>query len=99
MRKKIDLNLYLCAYIYLLDLSLVHSVNLKHHQDILQVLCQGKVSDTQNTHRSQSDATHSRVFILVKPAPAPLPLPQHTTVLQDGFGDGAPNAYPGKTLQ
>ena len=49
----------------------------------------------KNTHRSQSDATHSRVFILLELVPPPKP----TTITQDGFGGaGAPNVYQGKAL-
>jgi hypothetical protein len=44
----------------------------------------------QNTPRSRSDATHSRVFILVK-------LPQRTTVTQDSFGVcGSPECLSGQ---
>jgi hypothetical protein len=49
----------------------------------------------ENIHRSQSDATHSRVFILLELVPPPKP----TTITQDGFGGaGAPNVYQGKAL-
>jgi hypothetical protein len=41
---------------------------------------------SKNTHRSQFDATHSRVFILFQLAWDPLP--QHTTVTKEGFGGG-----------
>ena len=49
----------------------------------------------QNTPRSQSDATHIRVFILVELARrTPNPPPQRTTVMKDSFGGGgAPNVY------
>ena len=47
----------------------------------------------QNTRRNQSDATHSRVFILFELARA------CAAVMQDGFGGGgAPNVYQGKVL-
>jgi hypothetical protein len=50
----------------------------------------------KNTDGSQSDVTHSRVFILFELA---RPHPQHTTLSRDGFGgQGALNVYQGKAL-
>jgi hypothetical protein len=45
----------------------------------------------QEIDRNQSDAIHSRVFILLELAQA-LSTPQHTTITLDDFrGGGAPN--------
>lgn len=50
----------------------------------------------QNTDRSRSDGTHSRVFILVKLAQAP---PAHSCYAGQFWWWGAPNVYRSKASQ